>query len=157
MFHMNLISTIPPGYFAAAPTIIKIYFHYNQLRIIEKHMFAGLPDLQDLCLHSNEIHTIQPESFKDNMALTRLELHFNFLMTIPESMFDPIKHPIALNTIQIYGNPLQCDSLCWLTNVEWITVSNPELIQCAGAGVLSGCHWNGLTKQDICTGKLWSL
>ena len=157
MFHNNLIGDIPPGYFSAAPTIIKIYLHYNQLTMIEKHMFSDLPNLQDLFLHSNKIYTIQPESFKENMALTRLELHFNFLKTILESAFDPVNHPTALNTFLIYNNPLHCESLCWLRQVNWLTVTYPHLIVCDETGVLGGCQWNELTKQDICTGRLWSL
>ncbi len=150
-FHINSISTIPPGYFATAPTVKIIYLHRNLLTVIEKHMFAGLPDLQDLRLHSNLIHTIQSESFKENTALTRLELHLNFLKTVPESAFDPANHPTALNTFRIYNNPVKCASLCWLKHADWLIVTLPHLIQCTGAGALDGCRWNELTKQDICT------
>ncbi len=157
IFHANMILDIPPGYFAAASSIQTIYLQINQLTVIEKHMFAGLLNLRDLRVHLNKIYTIQPDSFKDNMALARLEIQYNLLQSIPESVFDLKSPPLALHTFLIHGNPLRCESLCWLKQVDWIYATYPHLILCGGTGALSGCRWNELTKQEICAGRLWSL
>ncbi len=153
MFHNNLISDIPLGYFDSAPSLLTIYLQINQLKVIEKHMFAGLPDLQTLRLQQNQIHTIQPHSFKDNRALVELNLRHNSLQTLPESMFDPQNHPTALNEFIFDSNPLECESLCWVKQVDWLTVINPQWILCTGSGPLSGCRWNELKIQDLCGGR----
>ncbi len=156
MFHMNSISEIPQGYFATAPTIKTIYLQLNQLTMIEKHMFADLPDLGDLRLQQNQIHKIQAESFKQNTALIRLRLEHNLLQILSDSIFDLQNHPAALNSFYLYDNPLKCESLCWLKDANWLTVSDPNLIRCEGTGTLGGCRWNELTAKDVCKGMFSS-
>ncbi len=152
-FGENAISDIPQGYFAAAPNVAGIYLQINQLTAIEKHMFSGLASLVDLLLYDNKISLIEPESFKDNQALRNLHLHCNLLQTISESVFDPLSHPGNLQYFYIWDNPLNCESLCWMKQVNWLTVYNPQLILCAGNGALSGCKWNELKNHDICPGR----
>ncbi len=152
-FGQNAISEIPQGYFAAAPNIAGIYLQINQLTVIKKHMFAGLVSLVEIHLTDNKINLIEPESFKDNRHLRILQLHYNLLQTITESVFDPLTHPGALHTFYICENPLHNESLCWLKQVNWLTVYNPYRILCAGAGSLSGFKWNELEKHDIYPGR----
>ncbi len=151
-FFGNSISVIPPGYFATTPTITVIYLGMNSLLVIEKHTFAGLPDLSDLRLNDNKIHTIHPESFKENMALKLLQLNDNRLQTLPETMFDITDHPNALNSFFIYNNLLVCDdSLSWLKQAsgDWLVLTNPQYIVCAGPEQLEGCKWNDLAANDF--------
>ncbi len=156
----NLISDIEDTAFSEVPSLRRVYLLYNKLSVIRKLMFSGLPNLSMLWLNSNQIHTIEQGSFKGNNALGYLALSSNSLATVNRSMFDPNdpnNHPTNLDDFYMFGNALQCDTLCWVKQAGWITVYRPDLTTCDGPASLAGCKWDSLTEPDLCGTPGWCL
>ena len=156
----NLISDIKDTAFSGVPSVTEISLVHNKLSVIKKLMFSGLPNLSMLLLSHNMVHTVDPGSFKDNTALVQLALSDNSLATVNRSMFDPNdpnNHPTNLAFFYIYGNALECDTLCWMKQAGWITVFRPWQTECAGPASLASCKWDSLMEPDLCETPGWCL
>ncbi len=91
---------------------------------------------------------------KDLVSLDLLNLQDNQLCTLSSSVFDPVEHPVMINTFRIYENPLlRCDRhLCWLKQAQWVNVIDASTTYCAEPPTLAGKSWAQLTEDDLhCT------
>ncbi len=89
-------------------------------------------------------------AFDDLVALRIFWMEDNSLATIDEAVFHPSNHPTGLDFWGIWNNPWNCNkSLCWILDSDWLTLENPNTVECSGPGLLNGRKWDTLNELDL--------
>ncbi len=143
----NLISTIEPGTFQRASSLIRLWLDGNKLTTIPPKTFQGLESLETLSLERNQISSLAENSFSGLQSLLYLDLDENQLSHLNKYSFTGLyslqELSLVLNNFTTLNlepftslpRPLHlllaktkaqwnCNSLCWLKiEVRFQTVS----------------------------------
>ena len=137
--HTNKIRYIQAGTFRNLGELRKLYLGFNELSTIRAGTLEGLEKLEILGLSNNQIDYLAAGAFSHMPQLQTLKLASNDLMKNNASLSADIfgltndgKFEMNL-TLDITGNPLQCDSrLGWMGRLQtegsitWIDNKKPD-------------------------------
>ncbi len=114
----NLIRSIEDSTFSSNPWLEHIGLPQNQLTVITPKTFQGCYDIYSINLNDNDLYLIEPRSFLYLEKLRTLYLVGNDLTTLDESILPhsmPKDNPWGDGrNVYMYGNPIECDTMCWV-------------------------------------------
>ena len=147
--HGNMINTIEDQSFKSLKKLEYLYVSYNRLTHVTSGMFAGLESLKTVDFESNRISSIELlDGFKSVAKNTEINLRNNDLSTLSCNPFLNVPKPIYLD---ISGNRVNCDGLCWLKQ-EVDTGSIKWVVQQSAANGIAAGH---VFKPTCADGKKW--
>ncbi len=122
----NRISTIEADAFSELSSLTDLHLCFNYIKILQTGMFGGLHHLRRLLIHSNQISCVEVGVFQMFPPHRAIELHNNSLTTINPELLKQMKGPTYLSLSLPSGdtNKWNCNSLCWLKQLEKMKQSN---------------------------------
>ena len=127
------LRNLPDGFFRDTPDLAKLYLYGTRISRLTPRMFGPLPKLGKLRIEKCKITRIDPATFHGWTSLTELNLAGNALTEIGVGTFVDL---VRLKSLELRGNrlmPLPKDTLCPLTGLEWLTLSQGSPADGAGA------------------------